>query len=350
MRRPALLLIGMVAAALLPCLSFGQGHPGFGPPPGFQGAPGPMGPGSMIGGPGLGGPPMMGAPSCPPPVCGPPPCEEEPKGIGVAGYVGYLYAPYGAQFRCDAEVAPLGGAFYSFSHQYPLQGAVVGAGARAAVGESGQVMIKGSWLFPAEGHSREDYLFAAAVAKQSWRLGIQWGNVDASAAYMLGPHAALIGGLRYDSFMTNFKEPYDLVNIPAPSPTDRQDVTLISWVPYLGAAIQHSSCNGSASLGVIGFPHVFGDIAFRETLGPTLLRMEGSKGFEGGYFFEAFAEASRNFGMAQVGAFARWNALHGESQLTLNLLGVAPAPDSQVFRFRLDRQAWIFGGKVSFSF
>jgi hypothetical protein len=352
MRQWALYVIGCIAVALVPVLAAAQGPAGFGPPPGLAGGVGPV-----LTGPG--GPPMAGPPMCPPPPCGPAPCEQGPTGIGFGGYVGYLTGPYGAQFRFDPVLAPLGGGIFgSISHGYALSGIFVGGSGRTLLGENIQGTMKASWFFPSNARSREEYgLGTGTVSKRTWHTDSQWGTIDASGAYIIGCNAAAIVGLRFDHFMTNFKESYDYILPPGIVwATDRADVTVASYLPYVGFAVQHTSCHGTLSAGLLGFPRVWGDVAYKETYA-TLGRFEASRGFQGGHFAEAFAEAETTKGPVSFGAFARWQALHVESQMTMDLAvppaALAPLPivgDSQTFRFRLDRQAWTFGGKVSISF
>lgn len=353
MRHWTLCLIGLLAVALIPGLVLAQGYPAYGPAPGFAGGHGPRAQGPMQHGPMQGGAPMMGPGPCPPPVCGPPvcgppPCEKPPMGIGHACYASYLYSPFGAQFRLDSDDAPVGG-LVGASYSYPLEGLVVGCGTRVPLGEKGQGMLKGSWLFPSRGHARTDYLLAA-VAKRSWVVDIQWANVDLSGAYLVGcGNAAIIGGFRFDSFKTNFKEPYDLIGLaPAVFSQDRADVSVVSYIPYVGVAVQNGSAEGSFSAGVLAFPYLLGNVAFKETFGGVgTARVEANREFQGGYFLELFGEANRNLGeRMSVGAFARWNAVHGETHFNLD----GAAIGSSTYRFRLDRQAWVFGGKFAFSF
>jgi hypothetical protein len=346
MRHWALCLIGLIALVLTPGLVVGQGYPGPGQAPGFPGGLGPMMPGPMPGGPPTMGPPPCAPPACAPPMCGPPPCEKPPMGIGHACYAGYVYSPFGTQFRMDADNTAVG-AFMGGSYRYPLQGLVVACGTRVPIGERAQGMLKGSWLFPFRGDAQADYSFPAGITKRSWVMDIQWANVDLSGAYMVADgHAAIIGGFRFDSFKTNFKEPFDFVLVPpAGLLQDRADLSVIAYIPYVGVAVQHNSCEGNASAGVLAFPKLLGSVVYKETFGGV--RLETNREFQGGYFLEVFGEANRNVGeRASVGAYVRWHGIHGETHGVLDVSGFG----SDTYRFRLDRQAWVFGGKVAFSF
>lgn len=345
-------LAGLLTAALVPGLAFGQGFPQFGPPPGAAGP--------ALHSPVPPAPPMMGPAPCPPPMfgaptCGPTSCAKPLMGIAHACYAGYLTSSPGAQLSLQSdEVAAAG--LVSISYRYPLEGFWLGCGTRVPWGEKGQAMLKGAWLFPSKGHAREEaaFIFGPDLDKRSWVLDLQWANVDLSGAYLVGEgNAAVIGGVRFDSFKSNFKDPYDFVRLnPAFFSANRADTSIVSYVPYLGVAVQKSSTEGSFSAGILGFPHLFGNIVYKETFFDQ--RFETAAPFHGGYFLELFGEANHNVGERfSVGAFVRWHAMHGETNTTLDVsvMGI-PWTDisTGTYRVRFDRQAWIFGGKFAFVF
>jgi hypothetical protein len=346
--KPTIALVMYGILFLVPGLASSQGVPGFGHPVGVVGPAVPV-----LVGPEQGIPQLMPPGACPPQPFWAGPCQTESEGLGFAGYAGYVTSSYGVQFAFEAENAALSTLFTSISCRYPLSGISLGGSCRSSLGDNIQGMLKGSWYLSLNTNSREEYGVAPGfVAKRSWETSIQWGTVDASAAYLVGCNAAVIGGLRFDQFMTNFKNSDDYVNAAGPGwPTDRADVTVASYLPYVGFAVQHSSCVGSVSAGVLGFPYLFGSVAFKETFDATP-RLTANHSFERGYLAEAFVEAEQKMGSVSIGGFARWQALHGECPVGIQLsvpTGFA-GNDAQPFRFRLDRQFWLLGGKMSVSF
>jgi hypothetical protein len=295
------------------------------------------------------GPPMMGPPMGAPPMCGPMPCPEEPR-WAVAAYVGYVTRLRDTELRFGADEDGLAG-LEKLSHRFTIEGLSFAAAARRPVGCQGQVMIKGSWLFPFNSHSREEYTIGG-LDQREWKIHPQWWNLDASAAYLMGADAALLGGFRFDSFQVNFVEPYGVGGFPAATTLlDRADFVLTAYQPYVGIGVQRQRGETSFSLSVIGFPHVFGDIEYRESRG-DLGRIQGKNSLHGGWFMETTLEANYHLmGSASVGGFMKFHTTHGECARTkLDLYAPPTAAPGTSFRVRLDRETWTIGLKSAVSF
>ncbi len=368
MRRLALLLTAVMIVASFPLIAAASGFPNYAPPmPG-----GPIPPTTAMGQaypagppPGPGGPPPMfggspcGPTGCEPAPCGSPSCAPMPtcdKGpalLGPAsGYGGWLVHDKGVRIHAYTEENDLLG-LAALEHVYSLSGFWAGASQQIPFGDNLQLLLKGSWLFPFETHTQEYYTLWAPTGvvpgERRWDAELQWYTLDASAAYLISPAAAVIGGFRFDSFDLHFKNPDDVVTIVS-DPNDEGDATIHSYIPYAGVLVQLATCDSTTSASVIGFPHLFGDIKYRQTTSNpnASLRFESGTNWNWGYFVEARAEHTRmvSDGIA-VGAFAEWELVAGKSKGDLDELATAA---SESFWFDIERKAWTFGGKVTIDF
>jgi hypothetical protein len=273
----------------------------------------------------------------------------------VAGKLGYLGYNRGFVFDVGSVGTPLaqqGVPVLNLRQQVPVEGvwaaaAVAGTGPRRGFsscdpGDPFCLSLGFSWLFPNIKEGVEQYNLDQEdfpTAYRTWQTSIQWWTLEAAALRCSWSTFSLIGGLRYDSFSSKFSNPTLLPAISTSA--DEGDLTLSSYIPYVGG----EAAWGAVKVGVIGFPWVFGTIAYKETSGP--LRVEASGSYRNAYFVETFAEFGKQVGVAHLSAFATYTVLHavGDFDATVNNFSVFPASAGS-YAWGFDRQNWIVGGKL----
>lgn len=354
MKRLALLIIATVVAASIPIVAFAQGYPGYNPyatlPPRLQ----PRGPDMLMvdphGGPPMGPPPgPMGPPPCMPMMPG---CKSERMLGPTAAYLGYLTHGDAVDFRLTYHDVPLGA---DLRQTYRLNGLWFGASQSFPAGDNLQFLFKGSWFLPLGENgagNRSDEVYTALLGRRSWDTSPQWWNLDASGAYLLLPSAAAIGGFRFDSFQTVFKDPTN-VNGIASLGSDRADVNLTAYMPYLGVLASYATCNGSTTGSIIGFPAVMGYFSYSEHFGAAGILWHARGPFDAGssYFWEASLEQAFKIGEnGSIAVFGKWNALNVKGRPKLEVTNQAGGYNEEPYDLSLDRKVFIIGARVQFDF
>lgn len=270
----------------------------------------------------------------------------------VAAKLGYLGYNKGLVFDRTAVGTVLGGS-PECKYQYPIEGlwagVSVGAGRQRGSfvicdpADSLCLSLGGSWLFASNKDAIETAsVFPDSPAYRTWRPNTQWYTLYATVSRCAVSNFSLIGGFRYESFSTKFVDPSEVQGLRS-DPTDEAELTLSSFIPYVGAVTRW----GDVEVGVLGFPYVPGTIGYRQTLAASV-RYEGSGNYRNGYFLEAFAEWGRQMQAVHLSAFATYTLLHavGEFDLSRTEGGTETAP----YAFGFDRQNWIAGGKAVIGF
>jgi hypothetical protein len=246
----------------------------------------------------------------------------------------------------------------SAAHSYRIDGVLLGAAQSIQTGDNLQVMVKGWWLIPtgtgtAAARVDEYYVVDAAVtAHRRWDTENQWWTVEGSAAYGVNPFAALLGGLRFDSFQTNFRNP-SASSLAGGGAADRADITVTCYKPFLGLLLQIPSCNSVTTISGIGLPSVLGEIIYKETLGAAGTRMEANGTFKPlfsgtGYWLELTGEHAFKMGGTDVSVFGKWTVDHGQADMRVSGTGLVGGNGD--YLFSLERQAVVVGGRVAINF
>lgn len=352
MKRLALPFIAAVVAATIPIFAFAQGYPGYNPyatlPQRLQ----PRGPDMLMVGP-HGAPPPPGP--CGPTGCMPmmPGCKEEKMLGPTAAYLGYLTDGDAVDFRFTYFDTPLQ---LDLRHTYRLNGLWFAASQTFLAGENAQLMVKGSWFLPLGENgagNRSDEIYPFIVAHRSWDTSPQWWNIDASAAYLLLPSAAAIGGFRFDSFQTVFKDPTHAGGIVSAG-SDRADVNVTAYIPYLGVLATYATCTGATTGSIIGFPAVMGYVTYGERLSAAPgFRIDARGPFDAGssYFLEASLEHAHRIGLnSNVAVFAKWNVMSVKGRPRFEVQNQAGAYAEDPYDLSFVRKAFILGARVQFEF
>jgi len=288
--------------------------------------------------------------------------DDPPRGPGLAFYVGYLDNARGVAFDVipDGTLAFRGNAG-GIGLQYPIRGVLLAASGTIPVSKRLDILVNGSWLIPSNADLTQYQWWDAGpvLSDSTWSIRNQWWNAGAAVTFnMAGPFSA-IGGFMVDSFTTNFYSPSNLMGTGGQA-TDEADLTVGAVIPYLGGLLTQGGPAGGLTVGMIGFPILFGDIKFTESwnqgwaVPPTASGVELSGSIGSGYFFELFAETSVNIRAMSFGIFGVWNVTHAEADMDFDAEtragGVVTISDSAAYSGSFYRSVWVVGGKFALDF
>jgi hypothetical protein len=181
---------------------------------------------------------------------------------------------------------------------------------------------------------------------RTWETSPEWWYLDAAATYGRSDAFKVIAGFRYEHFSTNFKNPSSLFGLTT-TPDDTADLTLNSYLPFVGLQSTIGGPGSKVSLRLIGFPIAPASVTFSETgLFGVSSRVQATGNWSNSYFVELFAEGSRMFSPDMgVGAFFRWNYLYGKGSLATEILPVVGSIDDPQASF--NRNTFTFGGSFT---
>jgi hypothetical protein len=269
----------------------------------------------------------------------------------VAGKLGYMGRSRGLVFERQAVGTNPGG-INTDTFQYPVEGVWVGAsvtGVGSGLGLSAYgpgdglcLALGASWLFPNNTEASE----IISGGSRTWGPKTQWYTLEASVSRCPVENFSLIGGFRYDSFFTKFRDPSSQVDFTTSQPTDEAELVLNSYIPYLGAVLRL----GAVEVGVIGFPWAWGRVESRETIGGAGVRYESVGNYSNAYFLETFAEFGGQMGGGQLSAFAKYTVLHAKGNFDFERHPIGGAVRTAPDTFGMDRQNWIVGGTALIGF
>ncbi|MFH1115399.1 MAG: hypothetical protein V1792_15940 [Pseudomonadota bacterium] len=331
MKRGAIVLVGILVLALSPAVAPAQGLLEGGLP-------------SLPGLPYLGGI-FGGGGSC-----------DGPGPFSFAGNVGWDYET--VDLGLDAFNAGIGG-WRSFNHTYRFQGLSLGVAA-TAVSRTGFGAVARFRLF-AVGSDKdtEDYSLAVGTESRHWSTKSDTYYFDGMGFYKIFGGAAVVGGFRWNHMETSFQRP-DGSTFPTSQREDESVLVVNLFEPYVGAMIDQGGASRVLRVGVIGWPQLYGNVKYEETLGgapPAGVRyVSRSRKVTEGYFWEAFGEyglraAGWGTAPAAFSVFAKWTQYHinGESNVDRNAIGIGTTA-SDNFALSMHRNAITAGVKVDVAF
>jgi hypothetical protein len=344
----ALVLITTAVLFIVPSMVMGQGIPG------VQYGPGPLQPsmyppsgGQMpcLPGPGTSCGPMAACPPFMMSECGPKNYMEPTL------YFGYAYNEKGVGFKLEASDGVNVGAVERFRQDFDVKGLWLELQTPITISECLGLSLGGSHMFPLATNSTESYVAVGPTASnRKWKTDVQWWDVEAVATYKLGCSMTVLGGFRWDSYMSNFKDPYD-ATFATSTPQDESDVTFSGYIPFVGLQlVQEVSCYSIVRATVIGTPIFWGDYIYKETIGGAGARLHTNGGIGDGRFIEAMGEAAIKLSNVHIGAFAKYSALRGTDKTSLDLDAAATGRETGSFKFSFDRSHWIFGARIGLTF
>ncbi|MEW6113505.1 MAG: hypothetical protein AB1664_15340, partial [Thermodesulfobacteriota bacterium] len=260
----------------------------------------------------------------------------------------------GVGLKAENDAAPVIGLLET-RHDYNLEGVWLEVAIPVTFDYNYGLMVSGAHLFPAAATSRQTYSLDGGVGggRRDWNTDIQWWNVQAAGSYAFWRGVSLLAGYRWDSFMTKFTSPSDLVGIPGLN-TDQADLTVSAHIPFIGIQLDPwLSCETFTKVGFVGFPVVLGTLIYKEGVGNIAngpAALNGNQAFDSGYFMEAYGEGGMKMANWNVGGFVKYSTLHATSKVDLEASLAANGLAVQKYNFTFDRRNWIFGGKIGVAF
>jgi hypothetical protein len=312
-------------------------------------------------------------------------------------FTGYLFQNKGVSMTIGGKPGGSGGS-PSVRQDYDLRGLWIEA--MVPVKSTGIMGLAfgASYLVPFNVTSTESYGVDAGggLIQRNWHTATQWFNLQAATTFDVAPAVTAIAGFRYESFMTNFKNPQNIVGAVG-GPSDIGDMTFAGYIPFIGIALHNSGYLGPSvklDVGAVGTPIVFGSLQYREKFGlfsasptntpapgtnytplypgapvygTTVYGLPAYNEFKKGHFLEAFVNCSIVMETVTLGVFARFTSVFCSTNVDLGERNevayaiyipdstklasavYAPYPDTDL-AFEFQRRSWVIGGKVSMDF
>lgn len=265
-------------------------------------------------------------------------------------YIGWGDDRNGTSFGEGATGLPLGGTSDPRNWHYPNRGWWLGLSEQVQLRDRVGLGLSGWYLLPSNQTAEE----RAGSGGKSWELNNKWYWLDANLNIDLGI-VTLLGGVRYDYNTTNLRNPFNVFGFN-PSSNLTSDLTLDTFIPYLGFQYAYAGAQSYLMARAIGFPALIGTTKYQETnltaVGDEAGRIEGSGKYGRSSFIEAFLEYSRIVSGFQIGIFARWTAINAQ-----NIFDVGPGfpvnkpgQNSAEADFSVTRQNTTVGGNFNLAF
>ncbi len=189
----------------------------------------------------------------------------------------------------------------------------------------------------------------------------QWGRVDGAAFCEVfrtddcNFGFLILGGFRWDYFEQKVTGDVADANGTGVG-TFKDDLTVNSYLPYLGGQFSYTTCASSANVRFIVSPGLWGDMKLDNTNLPVIGAGHLKAPFQWGNFWELYAVYSLGlFDSVEAGAYFDWTFLELVSEARSNTFATSaaallPAPTiSTLERIHLHRNTWSVGGTLRFS-
>jgi len=275
--------------------------------------------------------------------CGIPSCAPAKKALSPALYIGYAGTSgqgRGLAVGFDGNVP--GTNLRDYRWNVGFYGLQLAAEAPYQASDAVTVLVSGSWLVPFKATGVEERWLTGFDQTREWSAKPQWYTLNATGEYKLNESTAFLGGFMYDNKRITLKDP-DSIAAFGWRPGDTTDITLATYIPYLGI----SSTYGGITAGFATFPYLFGDVkvAYNETFNALPALYDTKATISRGYFIQTWVEFNTTRAGANIGAYAAYNLLHANASSSLNVPGF-----SGDYGLTVDRQIWMLGAKFAFSF
>ncbi len=250
---------------------------------------------------------------------------------------------------------PLGSALGIITFDYDYDAIQLGASAPVTMGDMGLLTLSGALALPSTGTGREQFTRHSPgtrpQAGRDWDADTFFAYLEGLCSYPVYGGFTALGGFRWCNWQTSYKNSRNFVQPTRYDDRDTGDVTVNTYVPFVGVMIDM----GGLSTGAIGFPAVFGAIESTWVDEPgDLFRFSGE--FGGGYFLEAFIGYDVSMTNAvgdselSIGLLVKYSTLRAETTLNLErIVGSfprTPAPYDLAFK----RNLFTLGAKATLDF
>ncbi len=250
---------------------------------------------------------------------------------------------------------------------FPIRGVKLSLSGQKAVSPNTALVLSASYLIPSLVEAVDTYDWLTKRQgyhhqARAWRADLQWWDVDGMGVFRPYEALSVLGGFRYDSFQTCFRDPSGMANIfgrPRGYPTDESDLTINCYVPYAGVQVNMGGPYGHLTVRAIGTPWLPGEVIYKNTVNAERTRRGGvwfnrfsmAGPFRSAYFLELFAEYGLDISEYRVALFGEYGLTHAMASLdkerAVQATAGAAFVDSEPFAFSFNRNVWIVGGKIS---
>jgi len=234
---------------------------------------------------------------------------------------------------------------------YPLGGIEVGASLPLRLANAFDVKFYGSYLFTrsVDADQQITWLTFPSGIRHWRRSSTDSYTLGAEILSPLGSGTALVGGTRWESLTTTFKDPNPEYLLTVD--TMQAQVTVTMYEPYVGFRFQQGVGPGGLTVRLVGFPFFLATIQHFNTCnkdGDPLAHV-GHANVSRGYFVEAAVEY--RLGLPQgleASGFVAWDVYRGQVPMYLERINAAlgNSTTGAVVDFSYDRTSLIVGGKV----
>ncbi|MBI5568594.1 MAG: hypothetical protein HY914_01480 [Desulfomonile tiedjei] len=263
-----------------------------------------------------------------------------------------MTAPNRIHVGYDGLVPP--GACVSSVFVYPLGGVQVGGSLPILATDRYALRVYGAYLIPHNSQAEQEITWTNnPPGVREWRRSdSQLYKLGGEGMYRVSGDMALVGGLRWESLLTNFSDPNPAYRFTVPWMEAQTTVT--AYEPYVGIRLQASSRLGGLTLQLVGFPFLFVTIEHLNTCNNNGVPFAhtGSRNATNGYFVEAMVEY--RLGLFQgVGAagFVEWNAYRGQCDMNIERHegGLTPLVTSATVSWTHHISSLVLGARIEFS-
>ena len=262
--------------------------------------------------------------------------------------VGYMFPSGPTTLKLDIKGGPAD-SIKRLTQSYKLQGLWAELAIPIRTPSPLSFEIGGAYLFSANNRSTETYAPTTTVGgeERSWRTGTQMWYFQALATYQITSSISGVLGFRYDSFVTKFSEPENVVGNRTIL-FHTAEFTVNADIPFFGMEYSRRFVYGSTiNAGIIGLPAFPCDLLHRETRNDRK-KLSFNNGSDSGYFLEAWAGLSLPITpWLNAGAFSKYSGANAKTTADLSLTDINDPYKTEV---TFDRGVWIVAGFVGASF
>ncbi len=262
--------------------------------------------------------------------------------------VGYLFGDRGV--RNDVTVKGDGKFFgrHCIRHEFPVQGWQLGATLQAPIKDDLGVVIRGTWLIPAQPKTLQTDDNVTSTAIREWSTEIEYYTLEAAMVYPVYSPFKFMGGLRFDSLIANFGDPVRRVDFSSSRTRDGMEHTYNVYIPYAGLAVQSGR---ALRVWMIGTPILRGQVKTRETVGGNRSSLEWNcSSFSSSSFVECGIDYERNLFGGTAGILAKWTSLCTKGNATFQDVTAIGVYEREPIDMSVRRQNILLAAQFSLPF
>ena len=153
---------------------------------------------------------------------------------------------------------PIGDSLGEINFTYDYSALQIGASLPISFG-AGLVTLNGTAALPSVGNGVETFIRVSTGQishRREWEADTFSSNLEAQASYPIYGGFAAVGGFRWTSVHTSYKNWTNPLNPFRYAEGDTGDAIVNTYLPYIGVSTEM----GGFRAGAVGFPFVFGEI------------------------------------------------------------------------------------------